>query len=250
VFWGLPIVAIAPRPYLVVALLLLAIVGVANAVEDVAVFTLLQRTVPDAVLARVLGVTWGLAMGAAALGSMVAPGIVAAVGPRPAFVVVGAILPLLSLAAYSRLQAIDRTSISEPELDLIDRVPMFAPLSLAAKECLARRLSPVDAAAGEVLIRAGDAGDRFYIVRTGELGIDAGKKHTVAGEGDYVGEIALLRDVPRTATVTALIDSTLYALQRDDFLAAVTGHAAAYAAGNEIAEARLRGAGGTATPPA
>src|SRR5207249_2554387 len=113
VFWGLPIALIAPRPYLVLALFLLAIVGAANSVEDVAVFTLLQRIVPDEFLARVLGVTWGLAMGAVAIGSILAPAVVSLIGPRPAFAVVGAILPLLTLLTYRRLDRIDRT-VAEP----------------------------------------------------------------------------------------------------------------------------------------
>jgi MFS family permease len=239
VFWGLPIALIAPRPDLVAALVLLAIVGVANSVEDVAVVTLLQRTVPDAILTRVLGVVWGLAMGGVALGSIVAPALVSAIGPRPAFVAVGSILPLLSIAAYARLIEIDRALAPGPELDLVDRVPMFAPLSIAAKERVAADLVPLDVSAGEVVIRAGDIGDRFYIVGDGELEIDTGELRVAARQGDYVGEIALLRDVRRTATVTALVDSKLYALDRDDFLAAVTGHSAAHAAGREISEARL-----------
>jgi MFS family permease len=240
VFWGLPIALIAPQPDLGLALFLLAIVGAANSVEDVAVFTLLQRIVPDEFLARVLGVTWGLAMGAVAIGSILAPAVVALIGPRPAFVAVGAILPLLTLLTYGRLDKIDRTvAAPPPELELIDRVPMFAPLSLAGKERLASRLVPVSVSAGELVIRAGDAGDRFYIVGDGELQIDADGRRSTAHRADYFGEIALLRDVPRTATVTATVDSELYALQRDDFLAAVTGHAAAHAAGQAVAEERL-----------
>ena len=240
VFWGLPIALIAPRPYLGLALFLLAIVGAANSVEDVAVFTLLQRIVPDEFLTRVLGVTWGLAMGAVALGSIFAPAVVALIDPRPSFVVVGAILPLLTLVTYRRLDEIDRTvAVPPPELELIDRVPMFAPLSLAGKERVASSLVPVSVPAGEVVIRAGDAGDRFYIVGSGELDIDVDGRHSTAHRADYFGEIALLRDVPRTASVKALVDSELYALTRDDFLAAVTGHAAAHAAGERVASERL-----------
>ncbi len=102
VFWGIPIALIAPRPVFAAALILLAIVGAANSVEDVAVFTLLQRTVPDEILTRVLGVTWALAMGAVALGSIAAPAVVHALGPRPAFVAVGSILPLLRCSLRSR----------------------------------------------------------------------------------------------------------------------------------------------------
>jgi MFS family permease len=239
VFWGTPIALIAPKPDLVAAVFLLAIVGAANAVEDVAGFTLLQRIIPDEVLTRVLGVVWSLAMGGVAVGSIVAPLVVEAIGPRAAFVVVGAILPLLTLITYRRLVEIDRAVAPAPELELIDRVPMFAPLSIAAKERVAAHLVPLSVHAGELVIRAGDAGDRFYIVGEGELDIDADGLHTTAGSADYFGEIALLRDVPRTATVKALTETKLYALQRADFLAAVTGHSAAHAAGQAVAEERL-----------
>jgi MFS family permease len=242
VAWGLPIMFIGPWPELAAAVLLLAVVGAANSVEDVAVFTLLQRLVPDEVLTRVLGVVWSLAMGGVALGSIAAPAVVEAIGARPAFVVVGAILPVLTLLAYRRLAEIDRAVAPAPELELIERVPMFAPLSVAAKERVATNLIPVSVHAGELVIRAGETGDRFYIVGDGELDIDVDGLHKTANEADYFGEIALLRDVPRTATVKALVDSRLYALQRHDFLAAVTGHAAAHSAGQAVAEERLAGA--------
>ncbi len=241
VFWGAPIMLIAPRPDLFAAAFLLAIVGAANSVEDVAAFTLVQRIVPDAILTRVLGVLWGLAMGGVALGSIAAPAIADAIGPRTAFLVVGSILPLLTLATYRRLVEIDRTVAPAAELELIERVPMFAPLSVAAKERVAANLVPISVSAGEVVIRAGDPGDRFYIVGDGEFQIDAGSHQATAHKADYFGEIALLHDVPRTATVRAAMDSQLFALQRDDFLAAVTGHSAAHAAGKAVAEARLAG---------
>jgi MFS family permease len=239
IFWGLPIMLIGPWPELAVAILLLAVVGAANSVEDVAVFTLIQRLVPDQILTRVLGVTWSLAMGGVALGSIAAPLVVEALGPRVAFVAVGAVLPLLALLTYRRLAEIDTVVAPAPELELIEHVPMFAPLSVAAKERVATKLVPLSVHAGEVVIRAGEVGDRFYIVGDGELDITAEGVRTTAHRTDYFGEIALLRDVPRTATVKALVDTQLYALRREDFLAAVTGHRAAHAAGNAVAEERL-----------
>jgi MFS family permease len=239
VFWGIPIALIGPWPDLAAAVVLLAIVGAANSVEDVAVFTLLQRLVPDRILARVLGVVWSLAMGGLALGSIAAPAVVDVIGARPAFVVVGSILPLLTLLTYRRLAEIDRSVAPAPELELVERVPMFAPLSLAAKERVAANLVPESVPAGEVVIRAGDAGDRFYIVGDGELDVDVEGSHRTLHRADYFGEIALLRDVPRTATVTANVDTNLYALQRTDFLAVITGHSAAHAAGQAVAEERL-----------
>jgi MFS family permease len=240
VFWGAPITLMAPRPYFAAAIVLLAIVGAANSVEDVTVFTLLQRLVPNEMLTRVLGLVWGLAMGGVAIGSIAGPAIVRAIGPRPAFVLVGSILPLLALLTYRKLVEIDRTVAPAPELELIDHVPMFAPLSIVTKEQVAASLFPISVPAGEIVIRAGDAGDRFYIVANGALDIDADGRHTTAHEADYFGEIALLHDVPRTATVKAAVDSKLYVLRRADFLSAVTGHSAARAAGVAIAETRLK----------
>jgi MFS family permease len=239
VVWGLAIVLVAPRPYLVLALVLLALVGVANSVEDVAAFTLLQRVVPDALLTRVLGVVWGLAMGALALGSITAPALVRAIGPRPALVAVGAILPVLTLIAWRGLIEIDRT-VATParELAAIECVPMFAPLPIVAKEYLAATLASVSVAAGEVVIREGEVGDRFYIVDHGQLEVVGAGVQATAGAGDYFGEIALIRDVPRTATVTAVADSQLYAMERSDFVAAVTSHSGVRAAGEEVVEQR------------
>ena len=242
VFWGLPIALVAPRPDLALALVLLAIVGAANSVEDVALFTLIQRIVPDEILTRVLAVVWAAAMGAVALGSVAAPALVEAAGPRRALVIVGAILPLLTLLSWRGLVEIDKT-VAAPTagLALVDAVPMFAPLSIAAKEYMARRLVSVPVSAGDVVIRAGDPGDRFYIVADGEFDVLADGADRKMGGGDYFGEIALLRDVPRTATIRAVVDGQLYALERADFLAAVTSHSAARVAGEAVVEERLTG---------
>ena len=116
---------------------------------------------------------------------------------------------------------------------------MFAPLSIAAKEHMAARLVELPVPAGEVVIRKGEYGDRFYIVANGELEVTNGLD-AKAGQGDFFGEVALLRDVPRTATVRAAVPSVLYALERDDFLAAVTGHSAVRSAGEAVVAARLQ----------
>ena len=239
VFWGAPIMLLAPWLNLAPALLLLAVVGAANSVEDVTVATLLQRIVPNELLTRVLGVLWALAMGGVAVGSIAAPVLIDTIGVRPAFVVVGSILPLLALVTYSRLAEIDDSVAPAPALRLIERVPMFTPLAVCVKERMAANLVPLSVPAGELVIRAGDVGDRFYIVGDGELEIFAEGFHKTVRRSDYFGEIALLRGVPRTATVKATVDSELYALQRDDFLEAVTGVEAAHAEGHAVAEERM-----------
>jgi MFS family permease len=240
IFWGFPIALIPAWPRVAVAFLLLTVVGAANSVEDVAVFTLLQRVIPDDVLTRVLGIVWGLAMGAIAIGSVAATGIVALVGSRAAFVVVGAILPLTTLIVWRQLVRIDREMLPPAdELAIVEGVPMFAPLSIAAKEHMAARLVEVPVSAGEVVIRTGEPGDRFYMVADGALEVTNGV-HARASRGDFFGELALLRDIPRTATVIATSRSRLYALEREDFLAAVTGHSGVRAAGEAVVEQRLR----------
>ena len=239
VFWGLPIALMGPLPDLAFALLMLAVVGAANSVEDVAAFTLLQRLIPDRILTRVFGVVWSLAMGGVALGSVAAPALVEAVGAREAFIAVGAILPLLTLATYRKLASIDKEAAPCPSWSSSNGCPCSSLSRSRRRSEWPANLLLQSVDAGDVVIRAGERGDRFYIVGNGALEITAEGLRTTADEGDYFGEIALLRDVPRTATVTALVDSRLFVLQRDDFLAAVTGHEAAHAAGQTIADERL-----------
>jgi hypothetical protein len=239
--WGLPIALMAPSPELVGAFVLLAIVGASNSVEDVSGFTLLQRAIRDDALSGVLGLIWGAAMGALALGSIATPALVRIVGAHAAFVAVGFLLPLLTVAGYRRLRALDAEAVPTRQQHLVDDVPIFSPLSLAAKERLAARLVPLEVPAGATIVREGDVGDRFYLVDSGSVRITFAGGERESGPGDYFGEIALLRDVPRTATATAATGTRLYALERADFLAAVTGHALAEAAAEDVVGERLAG---------
>lgn len=171
--WGAPIAVLAPLSLFGLAILCLAAVGAANAFEDVALITLLQRSTPDGLLASVLGVLWGLAMTAVAVGSIVAPWVVASVGDRTSLVVVGLVLPVLALVFGRRLADIDKTVQPREGLKLIDGVPMYAPLSLAIKERVAASLLRVPVRAGETVVQAGGPGHRFYIVGAGQLRIAA-----------------------------------------------------------------------------
>jgi MFS family permease len=238
--WGLPIAALGLWPNKVAALVLLAIVGVGNSLEDVGGFTLLQRVVRDEVLGRVLGVLWGLAMAGVGIGSVVGPPLIHAVGTRGAAAATGLFLTGLVVLAWPRLVAIDRAvAVPAAELDALEKVPMFTGLSVVAKERLAASLIPLSFPAGAEIVKEGEIGDRFYIVVDGQIGASEGGRPAGRGSLEYFGEIALLRDVPRTATVTARTPVRLYALERDAFLAAVTGYSGGSEAGEAVVAERL-----------
>lgn len=238
--WGLPIAALGLWPNKVSALVLLAIVGVGNSLEDVGGFTLLQRIVRDELLARVLGVLWGLAMAGVGIGSVLGPPLIHAVGARGAAAATGLFLAVLVVLTWPRLVSIDRAvAVPAAELDALEKVSMFRGLSVVAKERLASSLVPLSFPAGAEIVREGEIGDRFYIVVDGQIGATEAGRPAGRGSLEYFGEIALLRDVPRTATVTARTPVRLYALDREHFLAAVTGYAGGREAGEAVVAERL-----------
>ncbi len=243
VLWGLPIALIGVYPHPPVALILLGIVGVGNTVVDVAAITLLQRTVPDEVLTRVFGVVQSVFVGTLGLGAIIAPLAISAVGIRWALVGTGALLPLVAALLWRRITALDAEALAPAhELALLRQIPIFKPLPAGTIDQLASSLAALHASAGSEIIRQGDHGDRFYVVASGELEVTTDGAHVSnLGTGDYFGEIALLRDVPRTATVRAKTDVDLFALDRDEFLSAVTGHAESAEAANAIVSSRLSG---------
>jgi hypothetical protein len=241
VLWGAPIALVALWTEQVGAFVLLAVVGIANTLVDVAGLTLLQRSVSDDVLGRVFGALESLLLATVSLGAILAPLLVAALGARGALVATGAFLPVLAVLTWRRLAELDAAApVPERELAAVHSVPFFAPLPGLVREKLAASLVPVNAGRGEEVVRQGAVGDRFYLVAAGDLevvmdGISASRLEP----GDYFGEIALLRDIPRTATVRALGDAELFALDRDDFLAAVTGHPESAEAADAVVATRL-----------
>lgn len=204
-------------------------------------YTLLQRIVPDELLTRVFGVVFAFAVVGLGIGSIVAPALVGAFGVRGALVATGSFLVVATLLAWRRLVAIDAVALPPTrELSLLSAVPLFEPLSVAAKEHLASRLGSRSVPAGTAIVSEGEPGDYFYIVVAGEADVTIrGKKVRTHGPGDHFGEIALIRDVPRTATVTAQEKMQLCTIRREDFLAVVTGHPAVRAAGEEVVTERL-----------
>lgn len=239
--WGIPIALVAVWPNKVFALVLLGIVGIGNTLVDVSGMTLMQRAAPGDVLARVFGVLESLLLLTVGLGALVAPLLVNWLGDRGALIFAGALLPILVVPAWPRLSAIDRAArVPEEQLALLQGNDIFAPLPASTLEQLADRMLEVHASPGETIIRQGDRGDRFYLIKTGTVDVlvDGQLAHEL-GPGEGFGEIALLRDVPRTATVTARTDAVLYALDRDSFVPAVTGSGPSLSAAEAVIGMRL-----------
>jgi MFS family permease len=220
---------------------LLTVAGASRALLDVATRSLLQRSVPAASLGQVFGLLEGLTMAGLALGSVLVPVLVHLGGSRLALLGVAAVLPLTAAAGGRALFSLDADApVPVVEIALLRSIPLFAELPPPALEGLAAALTPAEVPAGAVLIRQGEAGDAYYAIAAGQFDVSQdGHFLRRSGRGEGVGEIALLRAVPRTATVTACTDATVYKLAREPFLTAVLGHAATQRHAYSIADERL-----------
>jgi hypothetical protein len=238
--WGLPLVFIGLWPVALLAVAALFVTGVSNAVLDVAGFTLMQRGVRNEDRVTLFGVMEAFLGVGLLAGSLVSPALVAALGTETALVVAGAILPLLALATWRPIaRGAAQRSFQEERLALLRRNTLFAPLPLTALDRLAESMRPVSFDPGDVLMRKGDVGERYVLIAGGTVDVrddetDLGR----CGPDDGVGEIALLRQVPRTATVTALTQVEGYEIDASTFLAALAGPAGR-AAAESVATARL-----------
>jgi len=241
VAWGAPIALMGLLPVPAVAFAALAAVGVGNAVLDVAGFSLLQRIVPNEVRGRVFGVLEALVMLTVGLGAIIGPPLVAALDVRGALVATGLVLPILALAAARMVLAADRLAVvPERELALLRAVPMFRVLPLTVLEQIAGDLVPVAFDRGATVMHQGDVADRFYVIADGELEVRVDDRVVRCMRvGESFGEVALLRDVRRTASVVAVTEIEAFALERDSFLAAVTGDRQSMDAAEAVVGERL-----------
>ena len=225
--WGLALglsgwLASAP-----VATVLIVAGGAGLAIVDVAGRTILQRSIRDDVLARVFGIQEALAIGALAAGSILVPGLMAVFGLTGAILVLSALLPMIVALVWTQLVALDaRTPVPTRAIALLRRVAVFVPLPAPELEAIARRAEWQSVEAGRIVIREGDLGDRYYVLASGTVLVEReGRRlRELSVPGDGFGEIALLRDVPRTATVTTTAESVFLTVDRGTFLAAVTGN--------------------------
>ena len=173
----------------------------------------------------------GLLVGSGLVQVLVAVGDI----PLALYGLAGLLVVILAAAAPALWRADEGADLPVVEMSLLRRLPMFAPLPPIALEAVARSAHHVPVSKGSVVIHQGEPGDRFYAVAGGTFDVIATGEHVHTVErGACFGEVALLADVPRTATVTARVDGELLAVDRVPFLVAVTGsdvsHAAAWGA--------------------
>jgi predicted MFS family arabinose efflux permease len=234
--YGLPILLIGLVPSTGVAIVLLTVVGISNALIEVSGFTLLQRTIPDSIRAGVLGAVEGLIGLGYAIGGVLGSVLVERIDIRVAFVVAGAILPIVALLLWSRASRLDSEYVvPEAKLDVLRGLPIFAPLSLAALEHVAGALTETRYAAATNIIDEGDPGDAFFVVIDGTAEvIERGQHQADLGPDASFGEHALIRGTPSPATVRAKTNVTAYRLPSPDFLSAVTGHPHIATTGDQV----------------
>ena len=239
--WGLPLAWLALTPGEAVAYLALVVVGIGNAVEDVGLFTLLARSASPRSGGRVLGAAEFVAQAGPGAGSVAAPLLLHAFGVRGTLALLGGGLTVLALAHVRRFVRLDKAMpAAGQEVELLRRLAMFAPLPLAMIELLATDLQPHEFQAGAAVVSEGEIGELFHLIVAGSAGVSVrGEPRTSLGPGDCFGEIALLRGIPRTATVVADQSLRTLALDREAFLVAVTGNSMSSLAADALVNQRL-----------
>ncbi len=240
---GLSIAAVAFTLLPLVAWLLLALSGLGKAFVDVAGRTLLHRAVSHDILSRIFGVQESMVMGGVAVGATVAPILINRLSAEGALIVTGIFLPFVGLLAWIQIRKLDAEALLPgPGFGRLESIAMFASLPQGTLEELSRDLTSITAAPGVDIFEQGDEGDMVYIVDQGSVEIIRhGAVINTNGPGDYFGEIALLRDIPRTATVRAVDEVHLYALTREAFLEAVTGSSKSHELAHTEADRRRVG---------
>ena len=239
--WSLPLVAMGVAPASVALVLAaLLVLGIADPLINVGFGTIPQRVVDERLLSRVFGALESVLVVFIALGSFAVPLLLRVTSLSATLIGVGLVTAVLTGCCALRMGHLDARLAPPAQLPLIRSLPLFASLGPAVQETLARRLQGIQSAPGDVIVEQGAASDRFFIIEDGRVEVTRdGRLLREEGPGDVFGEIGLLRDVPRTATVTALSHTSLQTLSREDFLEAVTEDQGARSAAEDLVARRM-----------
>ena len=239
--FGLAVAVLGVVRQQVLVVIALAMAGAGWAFVYVEARTLAQRLAGDDVMSRVFGVMEALMMASQALGALLVPVLVVTTGAPAALVVAGLALCSATFLVGPSLLRADRL---DPErirrLRVLRAVPMFAPLAAPVLERLAEDSVASEVASGQPIVSEGEVGDRFYVIAAGSTDVTvAGRRTRQLHAGDSFGEIALIHDVARTATVTARGRVELLSIERQAFLDALTGQPRSRAVAADISTRRL-----------
>lgn len=238
--WAIPLIALAAFPSPVTVFAALAVIGLSDPWVNVGFETIPQRLAAERMISRVYAAVESALIGAMALGAVAAPLMVRWIGFEDSMLVIGVVIAAYAASTLPRMRRLDARLTEPAHLPLLRSIGIFAPLAPPVLEALARQLESVTFEAGAAIVREGETSDRFYVIADGSVEVtQAGRLLRTEVAGEFFGEIGLLRDVARTATVTALTDTTLLALERHDFLEAVTGVSEARTAADEVVSRRL-----------
>jgi len=240
--WGLPMILLAFVHARFWPYLMFGVIGLANAFDDAGVYSALHKVIPPGLTVRAQGTRRAALLISMGLGSAVAPLLIHGWGPRGTLIATGLLLVVIAAAYVPSLWVIDsRISAPSPDYALLRQVEFFSPLPSATLEHLASALQPAIYEPGALIIREGEPGLYFYLIQSGRAGATKdGRQLNEMGPGDSFGEIALLQRIPRTATVTAITRLHVRILDREEFLAAVTGNPESVHGAGEVVSARLR----------
>ncbi|MGB9012461.1 MAG: MFS transporter [Aeromicrobium sp.] len=240
VLWSLPLLLVTVWPSPAAVFAAVALLGLANPLVDVNLDTIIQRLTPDAVMGRVFGALEACLIGTMALGSFLMPVLLSVMSLRASVGVIGLGVAAVAAPFVPRMRRLNARLTAPPGLDLLRQIAMFAPLAPGTVEGLARHLVRVPVRAGEIVLSEGGQSDRFFVIESGLVEVSQmGAVIRREGPGEFFGEIGLLRDVPRTATITAMEDTVLFLLDREQFLAAVNGQHDSFLAADDIVTRRL-----------
>ena len=233
IVYGLPTALLAVVHSPVLAFALEAVRGGGTLVVDVLAITALQRAVAPDVVARVFGVFFALVLSAIALGALFMPILLGAFGLTSTLLIVGFSIPALSLLSYPKVRQVDRQAVGqlaaiEPRIAVMQRLDILGGASRATLERLALSAVEETVPARQVIIQEGDEADDFFVLVGGEAEVIAAGEAGVAQmlgtltPPNYCGEIGLLARRPRTATVRAVTECSLYRIRGDEFVDALT----------------------------
>jgi CRP-like cAMP-binding protein len=152
----------------------------------------------------------------------------------------GLFLCLLVASGWVRIRVLQLMSAPDEAVAALASQPIFAPLPRLVLERLAHSLHSTRIRAGETVVHQGSPGDRFYVIDHGVFAVVVdGREVRRLGSGDAFGETALLREMPRTATVSARSDGRAWWMEAGVFVPAVTGHRGSWVAATTVVDEHL-----------